>query len=123
MTTRHDHTIFEIKEGDRLPVLKCKLLDCEGNPLDLTPYEDAFLVVSKCVGGRRIIDMQVMTKETPLTDGIVTYAWAVGDTDVPGDYNLEVVLSPDFNVAPASDQKLMTLPGGGYGKLKITARL
>jgi hypothetical protein len=121
--THHDHTVFEIKSGDRLPVLEVHLIDCEGNALDLTPYQDAFLVVSQCVGGRRIVDMAPMAKQVPLTGGIVTYNWAMGDTAVAGEYNVEIVLSPNFTVVPSTDQKLMTLPGGGYGKLRITPRL
>lgn len=119
----HTHRVFTVKQGDRLPVLEVHLIDCEGVALDLTPYADAFLVVAACVGGRRIIDMAPMVKKAPFTGGIVTYDWLAADTAVPGEYNLEVILSPNFSVIPASNQKLMTLPSGGYGKLVITPRL
>lgn len=113
-----------IKAGDRLPALEISLVDSEGNPLDLTLYSSIFLVVAPCVSGRRIVDMKPMMKKQPQSGdnvGKVTYPWAAGETDVPGEYKLEVVLSPNFEAG--ADQQLMTLPGGGYGTLTIIPRL
>lgn len=128
----HDHKTFYIKQGDRLPSLEVLLIDCEGNPLDLTAYSgvapadpgpNIFLVIAPCVAGRRIVDMAVMTVKGDPLQGRVVHQWSRGQTDKPGEYQVEVILSPDFNVSPSTDQKLMTLPGGGYGKLIITPRL
>lgn len=120
-------TEFTIKAGDRLPELEVLLLDADGNPIPLTGvYPDIFIVIAPCVAGRRIVDMQPVTAIEPLDSqgvaqvGVVTYAWKAGDTDVPGEYKLEVILSPNYSLA---DEKLMTLPGGGYGKVTIVPRL
>lgn len=123
MSPPHSHKVFTIKAGDRLPALEILLKDCNGEPLDLTPYQDVLLVIASCVGGRRIVDMEEMEKMVPLTEGRVVYEWPAGQTDKAGEYQLEVILSPDFNINPESEQKLMTLPGGGYGKVVITPRL
>lgn len=111
-----DDRVFTIKEGDRHPDLEISLVDKDGNPLDLTPYPTIRLVIAPSVGGRRIVDMALMMKKGLPTEGKVVYAWAAGQTDRPGEYLLEVILSPDAT-------KLMTLPGGSYGKLIITPRL
>ena len=114
-TPHHDHSVFNIKAGDRLPILEIHLVDCDGNPMDLTPYSTVKLIVAKCVGGRRVVDLALMAKSLPETDGIVTYQWAAGDTDEPGDYNLEVRLT--------NGTRETSLPAGGYGKVKISPRL
>lgn len=115
-STLFDDKVFTIKQGDRYPDLEITLVDNEGNPLDLTPFQSVFLVIAPCVSGRRIVDMAPMTKKTPFTDGKVVYGWAANQTDTSGEYLLEVILSPD-------SIKLMTLPGGSYGKVVITPRL
>lgn len=110
MNKPHDHTIFYIKSGDLLPELEILLLDCEGLPLDLTPYlaGQMRIVIASCVGGRRIVsDAPVSQKSGTLaTDGKVVYQWQPGETDEPGDYLLEVVLTPD-----ALDYATLTIGG------------
>lgn len=114
---------FTIKAGDRLPTLEIQLLDCQGNPLDLTPYPDIMIVIAPCVGGRRIVDMAPVVLDGLPTAGKILYHWAPGQTDKPGEYLLEVILSPNYDIVPKTSQQLMTLPGGGYGKVIITPRL
>jgi hypothetical protein len=119
----HNHKLFTIKVGDLLPSIEILLVDCQGKPLNLEPYEKIEVVIAACVGGRRIVSMApAVVKNPPGTDGLVVYDWQPGQTDKPGDFQLEVILTlTDPNAVPQS--KLMTLPGGGYGRVKIVPRL
>ena len=107
--------VYTIKAGDLLPAIEIYLVDCEGNPIDLTGFPDLRIVVAPCIGGRRIVDMKPVVKD-PEIPNKVTYAWAEGETDKPGKYLCEVRLTQ-------ADSKEMTLPGAGYGEIVITPRL
>ena len=123
-----DPQLFEIKQGARFPILEIDLVDCKGEPLDLTPYTVAgagmFVVVASCIGGRRIVDMGLLFPKAgvPLTAGTVVHPWLQGETDKPGVYMIEVYLNPDVNAPPATEAH-MILPGSGYGKLVIYPHL
>lgn len=109
-------TSYVMKAGDLTPALMITLADYEGHPLDLADYTSATITIASCQGGRRIVDEQAMTLLTPLIEGRVSYQWQPGDTDIAGEYLVEVTLR-------TSDLKPFTLPGSGHGKLTITERL
>lgn len=114
--------VFSITAGDRLPALVLLFVDHKGNPLDLTPYPDIRLVIAPKVGGRRIVDMGTVVRQAPYTAGRAIYEWGYQETDVPDEYLVQAVCSPNINLTGANLMRL-TLPGGSYGKLVIVPRL
>ena len=107
---------FTIKAGDRFPALATQLLDMDGNPINLELYSTAKIVIAPCVAGRRIVDMKTATMSALRTDGKIAYIWGEGETDKPGEYLLEVVLTTLTGVE-------QTVPGGWYDKVVILPRL
>ena len=82
---------FNIKRGDRLPVITDSLVDPQGLPLDLTE--------AIAVGFRlrpRGTDLPVVSGGATITDavgGLVQYAWASGDTGLVGLYDAEWIIT------------------------------
>lgn len=101
---------YAIKAGDTFPPIIVQALGDDGKPLDLTGYSATF-VISEEVGARPIVNRP----GTILEDGKIQLDWFPGETDIPGNYLLEIVLK--------KGTQQFTLPGAGYAKITITPRL
>lgn len=105
---------FNIKVGDRLPVLEAQLLDGNGEPVDLT--------TATTVAFR----MRAQGSDTPLfttncviispADGQVEYRWAAGNTATAGPYDGEFVVT-------WNDTRVQTIPNAGSIKVRVVATL
>jgi hypothetical protein len=111
--------IYYMKEGDRLPKLQMTFLDDDGNPISLAQIDTIKLYIAPSVGGRRIVDGGTMAVVGQETDGTAEYAWEAGDTDKPGEYKVEVVLTQD----ELGTELKQTVPRSNYDTLIITPRL
>jgi len=100
---------YIIKRGDLLPALTATLKDHTGTPANLTGYT-AMQLRYRLPGGA------VTTKTATISDapnGVVSYAWGAGDTDVAGTYEAEW-----RGTGPAGKQQ--TWPTNGYFAFQIT---
>lgn len=106
---------FFIKQHDRRPLLTVSCLDNAGMPVSL---ESASQVKFYMKSGE---SLKVSASATPdpdqdLNPGVVTYAWALGDTDTAGRYKAE------FEVT-WSDGTPQTFPTSDYLVVIIKADL
>jgi hypothetical protein len=101
---------FEIKRGDRRPRYRVQLTS-DGDPVDLTGVTSVRFIMK--TGSTIKVDeaADIITAAS----GIVEYAWAAGDTDTSGDYNVEIEL--DW-----SGEK-QTFPNSGYFTAKVNEDL
>lgn len=76
---------FVIKRNDRRPALAKTLTDSAGNPVDLTG-SSVKLIITAIATGTVKVNTAASIVNPPGTDGKVSYAWAAGNTDTPGDY-------------------------------------
>jgi hypothetical protein len=88
--------VYEIKRGDRRPYLRytCTVTDPDDPsetpaqiPCDLTDAVGVRYIIRK-LGEAPIVDDAGTFIDR--VNGVVQYAWASGDTDVSGTYNVEV---------------------------------
>jgi hypothetical protein len=70
---------FEIPAGDRLPELEVQLRNADG-PVPVVGATVAFTMTS---GARTVTGPATLTDAAT---GVVSYPWAAGDTDTPGEY-------------------------------------
>lgn len=80
-----DADAFVIRQGDRLPELEAGAEDCEG-PFDFTGWSLTF---------RMSGPVEVSGAATGTAAGVLSYAWAAGDTAVPGTYGAVFVGTKD----------------------------
>lgn len=75
-------SVFAVKQGDTLPIIRSTLKDGDGEPLNLTDVTVRFAM--------RPLASTTITVDAPATvvgdpeDGIVEYFWQPGDTDIAG---------------------------------------
>jgi len=81
--------IFYIKEGDRLPVITGTVRNANGAVQDLTNAVSTTFKMRK--KGTRVLLVLAGASSiiAPNTDGRVSYAWGVGDTNSAGSYEAE----------------------------------
>lgn len=85
---------FNIKVGDRLPALPLTLIGADGEPLNIT---DATSVrvrmwIPHRPGARAyVVDAVPVTVDA--ATGSLRYDWAAGDTDVCGEYAVDVLVT------------------------------
>lgn len=99
---------YTIKEGDRDPAIEATL-ERDGSPYDLLTAQRVDIVI----GALR--DPPVVDAQTTIVDaasGVVEYAWQSGDTDEPGTYRTEWVVT-----TATGDEA--TFPDGGYKTVTI----
>jgi hypothetical protein len=101
---------FTIKRNDRRPRWRYGLT-VNGDPMNLTGATAVRFIMKQ--GSTIKINKLAMTV-VDATTGVVEYAWASGDTDTTGTYNVEVEV--DWGGSPA---ELQTFPNEGYFTVNI----
>jgi hypothetical protein len=82
---------FHLKKGDRLPKIKGTIVDGEGLVVDLTGATVRFHMRAQL--GAAALKVDAPATVVSAVAGTVEYAWASADTDTPGDFNAEWVVS------------------------------
>ena len=95
---------FVIKRQARRPYIRLLVKDQNGDAFDFTGAVDATFLMYDSEGVEII--SSPATLETPLTTGVVSYAWLDGDTDVAGEFRAEF----DVNYGAG---ELLTIPVKG----------
>jgi hypothetical protein len=120
-------SIFYLKFGDTLPILKVTLLNPDGTPADLTGTTGWKLHVRKPDGSVVIRDMAI---DGAPTLGIVKYIWTVADWDVLN-VNGYLAAGPalplkqgerehEMEYKVLSGTSRLTFPNTGYDTLRIS---
>jgi hypothetical protein len=94
---------FDIKRNDRLPQLRATLLDSTGAAINLTGMTVTFKMRPRDGGALKVNQAGAVVSAGA---GTVSYTWQAGDTDTPGIYDAEWVLT-----SVSGDQ---TVPTAGY---------
>lgn len=81
---------FYIKQGDTRPPFEVTLLDANRDPVDLTTATVQFRMSTRA-GAVPVIDEAATVVDAP--NGVVAYQWGAGDTDTPGTYLAEFVVT------------------------------
>lgn len=97
---------FRIKKNDRLPRIRALLTDSAGAVLDLTGATVQFRMRARDGAA-----LKVNAAGVNVGAGIVEYAWATGNTDTPGIYDAEWVLTYAGQVR--------TVPTAGYSSVVV----
>lgn len=100
---------FQMKRNDRRPRYRVQLTS-NGVPVDLTGAASVKFIMKQ--NNTIKVNKAAMTIVTAAT-GIVEYAWAAGDTDTSGDYNVEVEVDWGSSV-------FQTFPSSGYFTCSIS---
>lgn len=108
---------YAIKLGDTTPPLEFLCVGPDGSAVDLTGVEAVTFAVRRAgeldPAILKTLDDGV-TISTPATQGKLSIAWAVGDTDTmregPMEFEAQVVRGPD---------DITTFPGSGYGTFDV----
>lgn len=102
---------FVIKAGDRLPKLRQTLYDGAGVALDLTGA-----TVTMRLRDQKGTTLKTLTGSAaviaPATSGVVEFSWGSSDTDTPGEYFAEWVLTYAGSVT-------RTVPAPGYVHVSV----
>lgn len=105
---------FYIKKGDDEPALERILEDINGDVVNLSGASVQFLM--KRAGATTPKVDAAAEIGDPATAGIVSYAWAAGDTDTEGEYDAE------FQVTFAGGA-VQTFPNDSYLRIRVTRDL
>lgn len=116
-----------IKQGDRLPELRVRLKDAEGNYIDLTDDSVSGLTFSmapKNDKGTPAVDGEDANIGFTAGDGTVydgslghcEYLWASGDTDALGEFLGEFLIT-------FTNGKTLSCPSGGYYRVVVGDRI
>lgn len=90
---------FVIRQGDLLPPFVADSTDGAGQPFDFTGWSLTF----KMRGPVEVSGPAIGT-----ANGVVSYGWVAGNTDVPGTYEAVIV-----GVSPPPESKPRTFPTRG----------
>ena len=104
--------MFRIKQNDTSPALKVILKDAKKRPVNLIGSTVRFHMKSE--SGRLIVNG--LAELTDDENGIVTYFWKQGDTDIEG------ICLGEFEVT-YEDKSIETFPNNSYIKIGIAAEL
>lgn len=100
-----DDTRVEMFKGDTAPALIARLLDADGDPVNITGYTIAVFISDGVTAAT------VAATGTPTvvlgTDGRIQYAWAAADTATVGAYYLSVRATLGASVISAGTIKLI----------------
>lgn len=105
----------DMKQGDTWPPLPIQLREHDGSPTDLTDMDEIRVYI---VGTDHTIttDTQNVTVDGDPKDGNGYYSWQAGDTDYPGEYQVEYEVVWD-------DGRVRRYPTVGYRTLLIIPNL
>lgn len=101
-------TIVYMKKNDRLPLLRVALKDSSGSALSLSGASVKFRMRKK---GATDLKVDASASVIDAATGIAQYSWAAGDTDTPGKYDYEFVVT----IGGLAE----TTPSQGYGQLIV----
>lgn len=101
-----------LKVGDVLPRLRKNLLNGDGTPVDLTGGT-VTLRMRALHGAVKIAAGAVSIVDAPAA--LVEYAWQAADSDTPGIFDYEWVITYSGNTE--------TVPNNGFGQLTIGKNL
>jgi len=102
-----------LKQGDCEPDLRIRLINEDGEPMNLSEFQ-AEMRVRSTVSGEKIVDQTISFIDA--RNGIVEYDWNTNDTTEAGIYEGEVTA---FN----SKGCIMTFPNTGYFNIKVNERI
>lgn len=103
---------FEIKKNDRRPHYRVQLT-ANGAPADLTGATSVSFQMYTAAGTVKVAKTAATIIDGPT--GVVEYAWASGDTDTVGDFNIE------FEVMWGTEPQ--TFPSKGFFTITISPDL
>jgi hypothetical protein len=101
---------FYLKQSDTSPVLEATLEDGEGSPVDLDGASVDFQL-SEPRNGSQVLDESATVHDGD--NGVVRYDWASSDTDTPGRFQGEFVVT-------YADGAVETFPNVGYYDIIIS---
>lgn len=102
--------MIEIKQGDTRHAIQAILMKANGTPVDLSSASVRIVIGRR---GQVVLDRPVAQTETP---GEVWYVFSSGETDIPGFYEVEFIVT-------YADQKVETFPNNETIKLRIRERI
>lgn len=102
--------IFTIKRHARRPYIRIAVKDKNGDAFDLAGALTATFIMYDSEGVEKVSSPGVLA--SPLTDGVIYYAWGATDTDTAGQFRAE------FDVVYTGGEKL-TLPVKGALSVRI----
>lgn len=105
---------FFLKKGDTEPAFERTLEDVDGTEVNLSGASVVFLM-RKRGETATVVDAAADIDADP-SSGLVSYAWAAGDTDTPGDYDAEFEVTFDGG-------GVQTFPNAGYLHIRILGDL
>lgn len=101
-----------MKRGDLLPVFVATLYGADNLPVDLTSATSVNLALKYTTGGTPIYYLtMVKDPDQNANRGKCSYEWVAGNTDTPGTFNGEIVVS--------FSGKEQTFPTNGYFTVSI----
>lgn len=89
-----ESTVIEMPHADLLPALFIAVRELDGEPFDLTGWTLTLEMLGP---------VSVSSSATAGTDGVIQHDWTTGQTDMPGDYVMQV-----RGTAPAPDGRQQT---------------
>ncbi len=104
---------FYLKQGDRLPVISATLTELTGSAVDLT---GCTVQIRWKVNDGTAAAVTRSATVTSAATGAVEYAWASGDTDTVGTYDLEWVVT-------YASGKIRTFPAEDYNTFVISRKI
>lgn len=106
---------FNLKRGDTAPALIATLKDRDGNPVNLTSATVQFVMrATDAVSGSTplISGPMAVATDQQANRGQVTYQWVTGDTDLPGSFAAEFVVT-----WPSGHEQ--TFPTTGFATVQV----
>lgn len=105
---------FQIKVGDRLPALPLQLIGADGEPLDITAAASVRVRMwTPHRPGSRSYVVDAAPVIVDAVTGSLRYDWAAGETDVVGEFAVDVVVT-------WSGSRRQTFPTTGWVTIEIT---
>jgi hypothetical protein len=101
---------FVIKRHARRPYIRLLVKDQYGDPFDFTGAASVNFYMYDALGVVKV--SSTGTIETPVTTGVIRYAWGATDTNTAGEYRAE------FDVVYTGGEKL-TIPVKGNLAIRI----
>jgi hypothetical protein len=82
---------FRLKEGDQSPTIKYQLQDEQGDPVDITGFQEVRFLMRPQTSSSLTVDADTNNgvTVTDAANGIVKYEWDSSDTDTSGSFKAE----------------------------------